>query len=76
VDIIFCESRRKKTDYITDGILIDDDPMQCLACAENGIHTILFLQPYNRHTTHHPLIHRAEGWGEVLEIIGRLEETK
>jgi len=53
-------------------ILIEDNPVYALDCAENGIKVLLMDKPWNQ-TCEHENILRVKDWKEILEKIGGLK---
>ncbi|HEY3364222.1 MAG TPA: hypothetical protein VGK74_04085 [Symbiobacteriaceae bacterium] len=68
----FLEGRSKVASALQAGIhlMVEDAPNNALALAGAGIPVLLFGAPYNA-KLQHPLIHRCDGWAEVLEQIER-----
>lgn len=51
-------------------VMVEDAPKNALQIAGAGVPVLLFGAPYNLETRH-PLIHRCDGWTEVLDQIER-----
>jgi 5'(3')-deoxyribonucleotidase len=65
-----------KANFSTADALVDDKRENCYDWAETGRTAILFTRPHNRNAELRNGIIRADGWSEVLEQIGYLEEPK
>ncbi|MGQ9675348.1 MAG: 5' nucleotidase, NT5C type [Chloroflexota bacterium] len=55
--------------------LVDDAAHNAVAVARCGTPVCLIDYPWNRSMEPHPLIHRVEGWPQVVATIARLAET-
>ena len=66
----FLEGASKAPTALAEGLdcMVEDAPHNALALAEAGVPVLLFGRPYNQGLAH-PLIHRCDGWADVLEQI-------
>lgn len=69
-DIIFsCTDKAKVCKENNVDIMIDDDPVHILSCADAGIHTIIMSQSYNEYIIGHINTMYARGWIDVYHLI-------
>jgi len=57
-------------------ILIEDNKIFSLECAEKGIKVLLFDKPWNQDCFEHENVLRAYNWKEILEKIEKMKEMK